>query len=105
MPKLSKSEIDTLIAWFAVVSIVLTSDAVDICADEGLSTDVLLLLFEQGGDSAAAMQTRLMKDFAFDYISALRISNGVARRCGVQRLSGATAGGGAGGAGGAWASG
>ena len=82
MPALSKSEIDTLVAWFALASVVLSAAAVKTLGDEGLSTDVLLLLFEQGGDSAAKMQNRLMADFAFDYISALRISTGVARRCG-----------------------
>ena len=82
MPPLSKSELEAVVAWFALASVVLSDAAVKILNDEGVSTEVLLLLFEQTGDSAARMQSRLMSDFGFDYISALRISTGVARRCG-----------------------
>ena len=84
MAKLSKSEVEALVAWFAVVTVVLSDAALKILADEGVAVDALLLLFEQCDRSAATMQQRLVADFSgLDYVSCLRISNGVARRCGV----------------------
>ena len=84
MAKLSKSEVEVLVAWFAVVSVVLPDAALKVLTDEGISVDALLLLFEQCDRSAATMQQRLVADFTgLDYVACLRVSNGVARRCGV----------------------